>query len=312
MLKILRIATFLLIVSTFLAACNFPLGRQNVTPTLSDEAIVAQTVSALQTALAVNTTPASPELSTATPSAAATVANPTQALPTGIPQPTSTSAPTYKAGYITDVTIPDNTIMEPGETFRKTWRLRNDGTATWNSKYKVVFISGDAMGGPATKEIGQTVAPGQTIDISVDLTAPATPKTYVGNWMLQTDNGVNFGIGPSATSTFWVKIVVQQFFAVTKAEPAVLPVSFTGPCPAELSLTATITTTAAGDVTYYFKTSLGDTTTQKLVFSKADTLTTPVTKIMVPSTSAFTVQVYIDNPNHQLFPTVITVPVNCQ
>lgn len=310
MFKPFRILSLFMAASVLLGACNLPLGKQNATPTLSDEAIVAQTVSALQTAMAVNTTPAVPDLSTATV-AATSIPFATQPLPTSITLPTGTVAPTYKAGFVTDVTIPDNTVMEPGETFKKTWRLRNDGTATWNSNFKLVFISGDAMGGPASKTIGQTVAPGQTIDLSVDLTAPSTAKTYTGNWMLQTDTGTNFGIGPAATSSFYVKIVVEQFFAVTKAEPSVIPVSFTGTCPAELSLSAAITATAAGDVTYYFKTSLGDTPTQKLVFTKADTLTTPVVKIMVPSTSAFTFQVYIDNPNHQLFPTVITVAVNC-
>ena len=43
-------------------------------------------------------------------------------------------------------TIPDGTIMQPGETFQKTWRLKNNGTCTWNSSYKIVYWSGDLMG----------------------------------------------------------------------------------------------------------------------------------------------------------------------
>lgn len=311
MLKLSRVCCLLLSVSILLSACNLPIGKQKATPTQPEEEIVAQTVSALQTALAVNTTPAVADLATATLAAVPTTAVPSQAAVTAISQPTATSAPTYKAGFVTDVTIPDNTVLEPGETFKKTWRLRNDGTTTWNGNYKLVFVSGDALGGPASKTIGQSVAPGATIDISVDLTAPSASKTYTSNWMLQTDTGTNFGIGPNASSSFYVKIVVQEFYAVTKAEPAVAPVTWTGACPASFALTANITTTAAGTVTYYYKTSLGDTPTQTLVFDKAGTLTTPAYAFPVPGSTALTVQVYIDNPNHQLFSTVVTVPVTC-
>lgn len=311
MFRLMRVCCILLAVSVVLAACNLPIGRQKTSPTPAEEEVVAQTVSALQTALAVNTTPAAGELATATLATVPATQVATQAVATTLPQPTATSAPSYKAGFVTDVTIPDNTVVKPGEAFKKTWRLRNDGNATWSSNYKLVFVSGDAMSGPASKTIGQSVAPGATIDISVDLTAPTSAKTYIGNWMLQTDTGTNFGIGPNATSSFYVKIVVQEFFAVTNAVPVVAPVTWTGVCPVTLALTANITTTAAGTVTYYYKTSLGDTPTQELEFDKAGTLTTPAYSFPVPSSTAFSVQVYIDNPNHQLFSTVVTVPVTC-
>ncbi|MDX1438190.1 MAG: NBR1-Ig-like domain-containing protein, partial [Anaerolineales bacterium] len=42
-----------------------------------------------------------------------------------------------RAAYYGDVTIPDNTVMEPGEQFVKTWRIRNEGTCSWGPGYEI-------------------------------------------------------------------------------------------------------------------------------------------------------------------------------
>src|SRR5262245_58083221 len=47
--------------------------------------------------------------------------------------------------YISDVTIPDNTVVNPGQSFTKTWRVSNTGTCTWSTAYQIILISGDAM-----------------------------------------------------------------------------------------------------------------------------------------------------------------------
>ena len=51
------------------------------------------------------------------------------------------------AEFIEDVTVPDGTVLSPGEHFRKVWRLRNTGTCTWNRSYKVVSSGMFHMGG---------------------------------------------------------------------------------------------------------------------------------------------------------------------
>jgi hypothetical protein len=311
--KSFRFILITLLISIFmLTACNFP----GAAPTLSDadanKTSVAQTVAVLQTQLAVNATPVVPEFPTATQQLLPTVTlAPTVILPTVPVVPVATAVPEFRVGTVTDVTIPDNTVLEPGVAFKKTWRVQNGGSAAWNSNFKIAFISGDAMGGPATKLIGQVVNPGNTIDISVDFVAPTTAKTYQGFWMMQTSNGQNFGLGINADKSFWVLIKVQKFFAVTNASPVVVPTTYTGVCPVALSLTATITTSAPGKVSYYFITNLGNTALQEITFDAAGTKTTAATTLMVPSSMAVTVQVYIDNPNHQEFPTVLTIPVTC-
>ncbi|MDH3944690.1 MAG: NBR1-Ig-like domain-containing protein, partial [Anaerolineae bacterium] len=86
--------------------------------------------------------------------------------------------------------------------------LRNSGSCTWNSSYSLVFDSGDAMGGPAAVQLTTgTVAPNQTVDVSVDLTAPSDAGTYRGNWKLRNSSGVVFGLGAS-NGPFFVEIDV--------------------------------------------------------------------------------------------------------
>ncbi|MBI3738755.1 MAG: hypothetical protein HY258_06885, partial [Chloroflexi bacterium] len=123
----------------------------------------------------------------------------------------SVSAQTFcdAAQFVSDVTVPDGTAFSPGATFIKTWRLKNVGSCTWTTSYSLVFASGEQMGGPASVALPQSVAPGQTVDISVTLTAPSAPGTYTGFWQFKNASGILFGIGSTANKTWWVKIQVN-------------------------------------------------------------------------------------------------------
>jgi hypothetical protein len=109
---------------------------------------------------------------------------------------------------VRDITVPDNTNIPAGDQFKKTWRLRNDGTCTWTPQYDLVFRDGVSMNGPAAVPLVGEVPPGADVDLSVDLTAPNANGTYRGNWMLRDANDVLFGLGASANGPFWVQIVV--------------------------------------------------------------------------------------------------------
>ncbi|MFH2038484.1 MAG: NBR1-Ig-like domain-containing protein [Chloroflexota bacterium] len=125
--------------------------------------------------------------------------------------PTATTATRCDwASFIADVSVPDGTTFEPNKTFVKTWRLKNIGTCTWSSSYSLVFVSGEQMGGKASIALPGNVAPNQSIDLSVTLTAPATEKSYTGYWMLKNTSGTLFGFGPTASSSFWVNIKVAN------------------------------------------------------------------------------------------------------
>ncbi len=123
-------------------------------------------------------------------------------------------------GVPIDVTVPDGEHFKPGESFTKTWRLQNVGGCTWTSEYAIVWFSGDLLEANQKQFLRTEVLPGQTVDISVDMTAPETPGVYQGNWKLLNAEGNLFGIGPSGVSPFWVRIEVV---AVSTPSPQPMP-----------------------------------------------------------------------------------------
>src|SRR5688572_614225 len=113
-----------------------------------------------------------------------------------------------KAEFIADVTVPPGTVMSPGTTFTKTWRLKNLGPCTWTTSYSLVFFHGDSMGAPLSSAFPKSVAAGETVDISINPTAPNAPGSYRGYWIFRNSSGINFGIGPQANQPWFVDINV--------------------------------------------------------------------------------------------------------
>lgn len=215
----IRLNTLILIIALLLSACNLPSNN----PDEASATAAAQTVEALLSA---------------TPGQGQVTATNTLSVPatsTLIPSPALTNTPIFTATpncplaqFVTDVTIPDGTIMTPGQSFTKKWRLRNTSACTWNG-YTLVFDSGDSMGGPASKPIG-VVNPGQEVDLEVNLTAPNSSGNYRGYWRIVTDGNVLVPIvnGHQGRS-FYVDIKVQAPATATNTlPPAVAQVILTG------------------------------------------------------------------------------------
>lgn len=114
------------------------------------------------------------------------------------------------AQFVADVTIPDGTVFAPGAAMVKTWRFKNVGTCTWSTSYAIVFFSGSQMGAPSAVNMPTSVAPGATVDVTVNMTAPSAPGHYRGNWMLRNASNVLFGVGPTGTWVFFIDIVVSS------------------------------------------------------------------------------------------------------
>ena len=102
------------------------------------------------------------------------------------------TASCYGLSFVSDVTIADNTPVNPGQTFTKTWKVKNAGTCAWDAGFKFAFVSGDAMGG-ATYTLPAAVAAGAVTDISVSMTAPNKAGTIRGDWRMSTAGGQFFG-----------------------------------------------------------------------------------------------------------------------
>ena len=127
-----------------------------------------------------------------------------------LPVPETAENCTNSFEFVQDLTVPDDTVFPPSADFEAAWRLRNNGTCPWTEDYAVAFVGGDVMGITSTVKLENSVAPGQTEDVSITLTAPETPGIYRSNWQLSDANGTVFGINGAIEDAFWVQIVVEE------------------------------------------------------------------------------------------------------
>ena len=136
----------------------------------------------------------------------------TQEIPGGTPGSKNQVCDRACAGHPLDITIPDNMVLHPGQPFSKTWSIENIGSCTWTEDYAVVWFSGEQMGfsGQRIQHIEKSVAPGQSIQLTLDLIAPTKPGVHQGNWKLRNPDGDLFGIGPDGLSSFWVRIIIAD------------------------------------------------------------------------------------------------------
>jgi hypothetical protein len=86
----------------------------------------------------------------------------------------------------------DDSFIAPGSNFSITWTLKNTGTTTWTSTYRLRFYSGEQMGGRSSYALGKVVPPNGTVDITLNLTAPSTPGRIQTQWALTNADGNNF------------------------------------------------------------------------------------------------------------------------
>ena len=130
--------------------------------------------------------------------------------PTNTPvPPTPTPTPICNmAQFDEDLSIPDETVLAPGEAFTKIWRIKNVGVCTWSVGYQIIFDDGDEMGAPLSFGMPSVVAPNGTVDIAVDMIAPATEGTFQGDWKLRSEDGIEFGLGDG--SSFYVRIITAE------------------------------------------------------------------------------------------------------
>jgi hypothetical protein len=207
----------LLVLTVVLSACGNAMTKSSTDKIISSVYTAAALTSAAQAQISASS-PMPLPVSTTTPTLAPTLipptAMPTLSVPTSTPiQPgfgQNSDAPVQvnhslcdSSAYIDDVTIPDGTILAPGETFVKKWMIQNTGFCMWKTDYTLKFFEGNSMSGMDT-EVDRAIASGEQAKVSVELTAPDAEGTYTGYWILADEYGNPFGM------PFYVKIVVQN------------------------------------------------------------------------------------------------------
>ncbi|HZM24287.1 MAG TPA: NBR1-Ig-like domain-containing protein [Anaerolineales bacterium] len=206
---------------------------------------------------------------------------------TSMPATTPTSAPTLASApsdpncvgaNLVGENPPDGALLQPGEYFWKTWTLLNTGTCTWDSSYKLIFWSGELMGGLISYPLPIEVLPNEQKDISIYLKAPDTDGTFTGYWQLQTPWNANFGVGLSR-EPFYVQVVVSSDerpdYEITSVTYDIVRDPPTG-CPTNVlyKVYATITTNGPIEFSYYWDQSDGNESAIKnLIFTEAGSRT---------------------------------------
>ncbi len=169
------------------------------------------------------------------------------AAPTNTPAPTMTPAPTstpfatlasgttlgtapaatascYGLSFVSDVTIPDNTPVTPGQKFTKTWKVQNSGSCAWETGFKFQSVSGDPMSG-TTFTLSAPVAAGAVSNISVEMVAPNKSGTVRGDWRMSTTGGQYFG------DQVYVQVLVGGSGATATNTTAAATATATPPSP---------------------------------------------------------------------------------
>jgi len=202
----------LLVCSLLITACGASPTPSEPTPDVAAvRTSAAQTVVAQFTLTAAVFTPivAPPatETTEAEASATATATQPVVAEVTNAEGTTIALCDKYSWDVNTvDVNYKDNTPVAPGESFTKTWLIKNIGSCSWGEGYRLVFSYGERMGGEAVP-LEAAIAPGQEVEVSVTFKAPDLAGTYFSSWTMQNALGIPF-LG-NDNKSLYVQIVVQ-------------------------------------------------------------------------------------------------------
>lgn len=239
----LRSAAGCLLLAVMLAACNTPKAPATNAATVLTQAAGTAAARLTESALTMPTptatsTPA-PSSTPALPDASPT---PPQAANTATPASTATqpqAAVQDAAAFVADIDYPDNTIVNPGETFTKTWQIKNIGATTWNTSYSLVCIDAGRFTCPQPVSLPLEVKSGENVTLKITLTAPTSAGTHKAFFRLRNAAGQFFKVDGG---DLWVQIVVGSGGATaTPASPTPGSTSETPSATPEPQETATPT-----------------------------------------------------------------------
>lgn len=263
-----RIALFLL-ATVLLSACQLTAPLEADSPQNAPQAVFTAAAGTAQARLAVldltqTALPTRTPLPTLPPTETPTISPTAEVLTGTLVGPVTIIPGDDRAEYITDLSIPDGTVFRPGESFTKSWRIKNAGQTTWTGEYALVFAGGDLMGATLSKPFSTDVFPGQTVDISADFVAPPVEGSFKGYWALRNAEGRLFGVGENADEAFWVSIIAQGAPVTSTPGPTeaqgligalVLSVnepSYSGACPHTLLFKVEVTMNEPDFIQYVF------------------------------------------------------------
>lgn len=143
--------------------------------------------------------------------------------PTNTPQPTSTlagiptlplpgavtpgsvqitlpaiSTATVQAGPVADKaewvtqSPADGTELPNNLDYDIVWTLKNTGATTWTTDYLYRFYAGDTLHQKSSYKLPKTVAPGESVDLTVDGKTSGLKGEKTATWVITNKDGANF------------------------------------------------------------------------------------------------------------------------
>ena len=105
-----------------------------------------------------------------------------------------TAAPPCADGltYLSDLTIPDGTVVLPNQSIDKQWLVENSGSCNWDSRYRLRWIGGETLGAP-TEVALYPARGGARVTLRILFTAPSEAGSYQSAWQAVSPDGTLFG-----------------------------------------------------------------------------------------------------------------------
>lgn len=83
----------------------------------------------------------------------------------------------------------NGTIYDPQDVFTVGWNVTNTGASTWTpGSVQLTWVAGAKMSAEPTARLKASVAPGQSVVLSVQMRAPKNSTLYTTHWSLRRGN----------------------------------------------------------------------------------------------------------------------------
>jgi len=140
----------------------------------------------------------------------------------------------FLARFVSDVSVPAGTVMEPGQNFVKIWKIKNTGALAWPESTLLSFNprqGGDLLGAPSEVPVGPLAEDG-VVEIQVPCVAPTQPGRYLSSWKLVDggNEGCRFG------QRLWIDIVVAAPSEKTTVQEVIPPATLPPPLVPTIAL----------------------------------------------------------------------------
>ncbi len=111
--------------------------------------------------------------------------------PQNAASPKAVGYPRDRSVFLRDVTVPDDTLMRPGQAFVKAWEILNAGEILWSGRFLTrqgPHQGPETMQSPRSVPIPET-PPGGSVEIAVTMRAPLVDGAAVSIWKMADEEG---------------------------------------------------------------------------------------------------------------------------